>query len=161
ADGYKPAKFNAKVTVGENAPTRLQLIADETPNEMLDRMIASLGGERALRTAVRFKSQGRMTLAGDPISIGNHKFDFSESLFLPDKLRWDLQDAQKKKWTVAANGAQVWSNGDKRYQETSALEFDSELEDSIRYFMSLRPQALLLALRVGFALKKERTAEGV
>ena len=97
---------------------------------------------------------GRMTMTGDP-PIGNWNAGFIETT-MPGKQRWDLTIAASS-WTVAFDGTNVRSKGDKRLSGTA---FGQELEKSIRLFSSLRLPSILPAIQSGYRMIKQGNETG-
>jgi hypothetical protein len=154
AEGYKSEKGKFRVTAPETTAVTLRMDVDKwarlTASQLFDRMIQAIGNELLIKGAGTSKSSGNMTLTGDPAGIGNWKAQLIETT-MPGKQRWDLKIAGNT-WTVAVDGMNAKSKGNKRY---SGTEFGQELEHSIRLFSSLRLPSILPAISSGFRMARE------
>jgi len=154
AEGYKSENRKFRVAAPETTAVTLTMDVDKwsrlTASQLFDRMIQAIGNELLIKGAGISKSSGKMTLTGDPAAIGNWKAQLIETT-MPGKQRWDLKIAGDT-WTVAVDGMNAKSKGNKRY---SGTEFGQELEHSIRVFSSLRLPSILPAIKSGFRLMRE------
>jgi hypothetical protein len=159
AEGFKSGKGKFRVTAPENSSVAFRMVVDEwarlTAQQLFDRMIQAIGNELLIKAAGTSKSSGRTTMAGDSSGIGNWEAELIETT-MPGKLRWDLMIAGSN-WTVAADGMNVKSKGDKRF---SGSAFGQELERGIRLFSSLRLPSILPAIKSGYRLIKQGNESG-
>jgi hypothetical protein len=158
ADGFRPSESKVVIRSPNTANAHFKLAADEWAGksavDVVELMTEKVGPHNLVSYAITSKSDGQMTLKGDPASIGNWTAELVEAA-VPTKLRWEFKITSRK-WTVAFDGTTARSNGDKRFAGT---EFAMELEQGIRYVTDLRLPAVLIKIRSGFDLKKGR-AEG-
>jgi hypothetical protein len=149
--GYRPATQIVVLAAGKSTIASISLEA-EPPSEPLAPPVNTPSAEEAMANVLKalgsdaardlkFKASGEMTLIGNKIPpITAH---FVENVFLPGKIRWDLQIAGNK-WTVIKNEKETFSNGDAKLRGS---EFAQELERNIGVFLNFRLPVLLSSLR--------------
>jgi Carboxypeptidase regulatory-like domain len=155
AEGFRPASSKVVVRAPNTANVTFKLAVEEWAGksavDVVELMTEKVGSPNLVLYAVTSKNDGKMTIKGDPASIGNWTAELVEAA-VPNKLRWEMKITGRK-WTVTYDGKVARSDGDRRIAGTPLAK---ELEQSIRHVTNLRLPAVLIRIRNGHDLKKGR-----
>jgi hypothetical protein len=112
-----------------------------TADEVMVSVLKALGTDSAQQQGGKFKSTGEMALTSSKIPLTTAHF--VEYLWVPGKIRWDLQVAGIK-WTVIENEQETFSYGDTKLRGS---EFAGELEHNIGAFLNFHLSTILSSFR--------------
>lgn len=152
----RPVQIRPASELKETFVLKATAWAAMTGPEVLDKIVARLGGPEALATTLNYKAEGK-------ISVPNSKFDgqIRELSLSQSTLRWDIEN-RKGNYQVALKETNLSRKGDKAYNEKPMQELADQLDESLGASLRLRLPVLLDALRSDdLKLSKSRVGEEV